>query len=426
MRSLTARAGPPDRAGRPGVPRPARTPRRRCARSTAPSARTGVLQIDSVNVLQRAHYMPLFSRLGPYDADLLRRAAERQPRRLVEYWAHVAGASCRSSCGRAMRHRMARYRDQRARVGRRCRQRPELVDVAAGRGRASAAPSTAARPRRRAAARARSTGAGTGRRPRRRWSTSSSPATSPSPAATAQFERALRPARAGAAAPTCSTRPTPDRRGGRRRAGPPRRARRTASRTEHVPARLLPAARRADAQAGDRRRWSRPASCCRCAVEGWQPPGLPAPRRARCRAGSAPARCSARSTRWCGSGTRTERAVRLPLPDRDLRARPTKRVHGYYVLPFLLGDRLVARVDLKADRAGRACCVVKAAYAEPGAPAGDRRGARRRAASGSPAGSASTTSWSSRGATWRRAVGRGGAADGRPGASTIGAVPAAG
>ncbi len=52
--------------------------------------RLGLLQIDSVNVLARAHLMPTFSRIGPYDTALLHRASGKAPRRLVEAWAHEA------------------------------------------------------------------------------------------------------------------------------------------------------------------------------------------------------------------------------------------------------------------------------------------------------------------------------------------------
>ncbi|HAX82915.1 MAG TPA: cytoplasmic protein [Actinobacteria bacterium] len=47
-----------------------------------------VLQIDSVNVVERAHQLTIFSRIGPYDPDLLWRALRQ--REIFEYWAHMA------------------------------------------------------------------------------------------------------------------------------------------------------------------------------------------------------------------------------------------------------------------------------------------------------------------------------------------------
>lgn len=88
--------------------------------------RVAQFQIDSVNVAVRAHYMPLFTRLGAYDVDLLRRASETSPRRVFEYWGHAASL-IDARLYPALRWRMERLK---SRPGRQAQQimaeRPQL------------------------------------------------------------------------------------------------------------------------------------------------------------------------------------------------------------------------------------------------------------------------------------------------------------
>src|SRR3954463_2268358 len=90
--------------------------------------RIGLVQIDSVNVLSRAHYLPGFARLGPYDRDALDRAAHYAPRRLFEYWGHEASLMP-VELHPLMRWRMERAHDEAWGGMRRVAQeRPELLE----------------------------------------------------------------------------------------------------------------------------------------------------------------------------------------------------------------------------------------------------------------------------------------------------------
>lgn len=74
-------------------------------------SRIQVLQLDSVSVAVRAHYAPVFSRLGPYDRDILDRAAwgPARSRLLAEYWVHEAALMAVDDWP-LLRWRMRQYR----------------------------------------------------------------------------------------------------------------------------------------------------------------------------------------------------------------------------------------------------------------------------------------------------------------------------
>ncbi len=329
--------------------------------------RTGVLQVDSVNVLARAHLMPLYSRMGPYDPALLRRAAEQRPRRLVEYWAHVQ-ALMPVDLWPLMRHRMESYRTRRHKwwgteVG------PDLVAALLGeitdRGAATA----------REAASWVGEGPGTNKE---HWGWNWS-ATRRAldylfmvgdlaiASRTSQFEiRYDLPERVLPGAVLAAATPEPHdavrelvRRAARSHGVATTRCLADYWRLRQQPAPDKPSAARAVAELVEEGELEQ------VQVEGWSRPAYlhrdaRRPRRVESRALLSP------FDPLVWERERTERLF-------DFRYRieiytpAERRVHGYYVLPFLLGEAIVARVDLKADRQ-RGRLVVKGSYDEPGAP----------------------------------------------------------
>jgi uncharacterized protein YcaQ len=346
--------------------------RRRPTAAGGPSARQilelvrrlGVLQLDSVNVFMRAHYMPVFSRLGPYDRAVLDRlaghTAGRLNRRLLEYWAHEASLIPIENQP-LFRWRMASLESEAwGSMVRIAREQPDLVqatlDLVTAQGPIRASETEAA-PRVRQAG--------------EMWNWHEGKvalehlffAGRVVAARRINFERhydlpeRVLPAEILAA-------PTPSKPEAQRE-------------LTRIAAAALGVATEPDL--GDYFRLPRADSKLRVAelvsageltpvdVKGWGAPAYLWP------AAQRPRRIDARALLspfdpliWFRRRTERLFGFRYRI---EIYTPAEKRIHGYYVLPFLLDDRLVARVDLKSDRQ-RGVLLVQGAFAEDGVDVG--------------------------------------------------------
>jgi uncharacterized protein YcaQ len=319
--------------------------------------RTGVLQVDSVNVLQRAHYMPLYSRMGAYDTTMLQRAAEKKPRRIVEYWAHVQ-AFMPVDLWPVMQHRMAEHRAKRGKWGI-VEEDPALEKNLIEEVR-SLGPSTA-RQLDDGLPRAKEFWGWNWSNTRRVLDFLYTVGDLAIAGRNTQFE-VLYDVPERVIPAEILARETPSladanrelvRRAARSHGVATAKCLRDYYRmhTKHVGPAIEELVEDGELVPVTIDGWNRPAYLHRDAR---------LPRRVNARALLSPFD----PVVW--ERERTERLFDFHYRIEIYTPAP-KRVYGYYVLPFLLGDRIVARVDLKADRAaGR--LVVKAAYAERGAP----------------------------------------------------------